>query len=137
VAPSISNDTLSIRHPKVETGVVGIARRRVGRDRCQVYQCWWRICREINVFFFRFEYHMLYVLYLFVTCLLSPIIQSFLHSTRWHPNSFTNIKLLDLGGGGWHIWSFVFKDFTKIFSLATNCVYLKHTNYFATHVTSV
>jgi hypothetical protein len=28
----------------------------------QVYQYWWRICREINVFS-RFEYHMFYVLY--------------------------------------------------------------------------
>jgi hypothetical protein len=28
----------------------------------QVYQCWWRICREINVFFSRFEYHMFYVI---------------------------------------------------------------------------
>jgi hypothetical protein len=28
----------------------------------QVYQCWWRICREINVFFFEAEYHMFYVL---------------------------------------------------------------------------
>jgi hypothetical protein len=33
----------------------------------QVYQCWWRICREINVLFFpSFEY-MFYVLYPFVT----------------------------------------------------------------------
>jgi hypothetical protein len=31
----------------------------------QVYQCWWRICREINVYF-RFEYDMFYVLYPFV-----------------------------------------------------------------------
>jgi hypothetical protein len=30
----------------------------------QVYQCWWRICREINVFS-RFEYHKFYVLYPF------------------------------------------------------------------------
>jgi hypothetical protein len=37
----------------------------------QVYHCWWRICREINAFFFRFEYHMFYVLYLFVTYLLT------------------------------------------------------------------
>jgi hypothetical protein len=35
-----------------------------------VYQYWWRICREINVFF-RFEYHILYVLYPFVTYLLT------------------------------------------------------------------
>jgi hypothetical protein len=26
--------------------------RRTGKAMGQVYQCWWRICREINVFFF-------------------------------------------------------------------------------------
>jgi hypothetical protein len=31
----------------------------------QVYQCWWRICREINVFFSGFEYHVFYALYPF------------------------------------------------------------------------
>jgi hypothetical protein len=36
----------------------------------QVYQCWWRICRKINVFP-RFEYHMFYVLYPIVTYLLT------------------------------------------------------------------
>jgi hypothetical protein len=36
----------------------------------QVYQCWWRICWEINVFS-RFEYHTFYVLYPFVTYLLT------------------------------------------------------------------
>jgi hypothetical protein len=36
----------------------------------QVYQCWWRPCREMNVFS-SFEYHMFYVLYQFVTCLLT------------------------------------------------------------------
>jgi hypothetical protein len=25
--------------------------RRAGKEMGQVYQCWWRICREINVFF--------------------------------------------------------------------------------------
>jgi hypothetical protein len=40
----------------------------------QVYQCWWRICLEINVFS-RFEYYMLYVLYPSVTYLLTlPLI---------------------------------------------------------------
>jgi hypothetical protein len=34
------------------------------------YQCWWRLCREMNVFP-RFEYHMFYVLYIFVTYLLT------------------------------------------------------------------
>jgi hypothetical protein len=36
----------------------------------QVYQCWWRICREINVFS-RFECHMSYILYPFMTYLLT------------------------------------------------------------------
>jgi hypothetical protein len=36
-----------------------------------VYQRWWRICREINVLFCRFENHVFYVLYPFVTYLLT------------------------------------------------------------------
>jgi hypothetical protein len=44
----------------------------------RIYQCWWRICREINVFS-RFEYHMFYVLYPFVTYLMAlPRITPFL-----------------------------------------------------------
>jgi hypothetical protein len=34
--------------------------RRTGKAMGQVYRCWWRICREINVFT-RFEFHMFYV----------------------------------------------------------------------------
>jgi hypothetical protein len=44
--------------------------RRTGKAMGQVYECWWRICREI-IFFPRFEYHMFYVLYSFVTYLLT------------------------------------------------------------------
>jgi hypothetical protein len=44
--------------------------RTTGKAMRQVYQCWWRICREINVFP-RFEYHMFYVLYPFVTYILT------------------------------------------------------------------
>jgi hypothetical protein len=44
--------------------------RRTGKTIGQVYQCWWRMCREINVSS-RFEYHMVYVLYPFVTNLLT------------------------------------------------------------------
>jgi hypothetical protein len=44
--------------------------QRIDKAMGQVYQCWWRICREINVFS-RYEYHMFYVLYLFVTYLLT------------------------------------------------------------------
>jgi hypothetical protein len=35
--------------------------RRTGKAIGQVYQCWWRICREI-ILFLRFEYHVLYPL---------------------------------------------------------------------------
>jgi hypothetical protein len=46
-----------------------------GKALGQVYQCWWRICREIKIFFSRLEYHMFYVLYPFVTYLLTlPLI---------------------------------------------------------------
>jgi hypothetical protein len=46
--------------------------RRADNAMGQVYQCLWRICREIpfvNVFL-RFNYHMFYVLYPFVTYIL-------------------------------------------------------------------
>jgi hypothetical protein len=38
----------------------------------EVYQCWWRICSEINVFS-RFEYHVFYILHSFVTYLLTLV----------------------------------------------------------------
>jgi hypothetical protein len=44
--------------------------RRTGKAMGEVYQCWWRICQEINVFY-RFEYHTFYVLYPFVADLLT------------------------------------------------------------------
>jgi transposase len=43
--------------------------RRTGKAIGQVYQCWWRICREINVYFFNFECHIFYILYIFLTYL--------------------------------------------------------------------
>jgi hypothetical protein len=43
--------------------------RRTGKVMGQVYQYWWWMCREVNVFP-RFEYHIFYVLYSFVTSLL-------------------------------------------------------------------
>jgi hypothetical protein len=46
--------------------------RRPGGAMGQMYQCWWRICREINVFSPGFEYHMFDVLYPFVTYLPTP-----------------------------------------------------------------
>jgi hypothetical protein len=44
--------------------------RRTGKAMGQVYQSWWRICREINIYS-RFEYHMSHVLYPSVTYLLT------------------------------------------------------------------
>jgi hypothetical protein len=54
-----------------------------------MYQCWWRICRDINVFA-RFEYHMFYVLYSFVTYLLT-----FPRYKFFYPTNF--IRIFDLG----------------------------------------
>jgi hypothetical protein len=53
--------------------------RRSGKAMGQVYQCWWRICREINIFS-RFEYHMFYVLYPFVSYLL-PLSRTCLYNS--------------------------------------------------------
>jgi hypothetical protein len=51
--------------------VYAVGFRHTGKAMGQVYQCWWRICQEINVLS-RFEYHILYVLYpVFVTYLLT------------------------------------------------------------------
>jgi hypothetical protein len=44
--------------------------RRPGKAIGQVYQCWWRICRETNVLS-RFECHIFYFVYPFVTYLLT------------------------------------------------------------------
>jgi hypothetical protein len=58
-------------HP-VETATEG----RTGNAMGQVYQCWCRICREINVSFI-FEYYMFNVLYQFMIFLLTlPCIQA-------------------------------------------------------------
>jgi hypothetical protein len=43
--------------------------RRTGKAMGQVYQCWWRICREINVFFQVRISHVLYFI-LILTYLL-------------------------------------------------------------------
>jgi hypothetical protein len=44
--------------------------RRIGKAMGQMYHRWWRIYRKINIFF-GFKYHVLYVLYPFVTYLLT------------------------------------------------------------------
>jgi hypothetical protein len=43
--------------------------RRTGKAMGQLYQCWWRICREINVFPM-LEYRMFYVLCFMSVCAL-------------------------------------------------------------------
>jgi hypothetical protein len=50
--------------------VLRLGFRRIGKAMVQVYQCWWRICREINVCS-RMECLMFYVLYPFVLYLLA------------------------------------------------------------------
>jgi hypothetical protein len=40
--------------------------RRTGKAMEELYKCWWRVCREINVSP-RFEYNTFYVLYPFQT----------------------------------------------------------------------
>jgi hypothetical protein len=45
--------------------------RRTSKAMGQVYQCWWRIFREMDVFS-RFKYHLFLFLYAFVTYLLTP-----------------------------------------------------------------
>jgi hypothetical protein len=45
--------------------------RLAGKAMGQVYQCWGRMCREINVFFQVLISHIFYVLYPFVTYLLT------------------------------------------------------------------
>jgi hypothetical protein len=60
--------------------------RRTGKAMGQVYQCWWRICREIIVLFI-FEYHIVYVLYPSVTYLrtlprICPVVLFQGHSTK-------------------------------------------------------
>jgi hypothetical protein len=68
----VADDT----RPDVEVAETTVERRlscgfrRTGKAMGQVYQCCWRIFREINVFS-EFEYHQFYVFNLFVTYLLT------------------------------------------------------------------
>jgi hypothetical protein len=49
--------------------------RRTGKAMGQVYQCWWRICREINVFLFKFRIsHVLRFIHICDLFTDSPII---------------------------------------------------------------
>jgi hypothetical protein len=69
----IADDTLTVADV-VETAAKRLlccGFRRTSKAMGQVYQCW-RICRGIHVFSM-FEYHMIYVLYPFVTYLLSLV----------------------------------------------------------------
>jgi hypothetical protein len=61
--------------------------RRAGKAMGQGCHCWWRICREINVSSFRFEHHMFYVVYPFVTYLLTLPRSSQLAIWRMSPSN--------------------------------------------------
>jgi hypothetical protein len=64
--------------------------RHTGKAMEQVYQCWWRICREISVFS-RFWYHMYYVLYPVVAYL--PTLPRNLVNINWEkPPSILVLK---------------------------------------------
>jgi hypothetical protein len=70
---STDNEEVETRAEVVETTVRRLLCSgfwRAGKAIWQVYQYRWRICWEINVFF-RFRYHMFYILYPFVTHLLT------------------------------------------------------------------
>jgi hypothetical protein len=82
---------------------------RTGKTMGQVYHCWWRICRKINVLS-RFECHMFYyVLYPFVSYLLTvPRI-----SDSWTVKSttvFWGYGTMEGSGHGLCIWAFVSRD---------------------------
>jgi hypothetical protein len=67
--------------------------RSTGKAMGHVYQFWWRICREINVFS-SFKYHMIYVLYQFMICLLTlPRIRFY---ARSHVNGEKIIRISTL-----------------------------------------
>jgi hypothetical protein len=66
--------------------------RRTGEAIGQVYQCWWRICREINVLH-SFEYHMYYVLYPFVSYLLTLLR---INKTHWVIHNGICIHILQM-----------------------------------------
>jgi hypothetical protein len=56
--------------------------RRTGKAMGQVYRCWWRTCREINVLFFPgSNITFFYVLYPFMTYLLT--LPRIYHPTIW------------------------------------------------------
>jgi hypothetical protein len=77
--------------------------RSTGKEMGQVYQCWWRICREINIFS-SLEYHMCHVLYPLATYLLTL------------PRYFCRSDC-DLNSVNYHIWEYLevtYLEFNKI-----------------------
>jgi hypothetical protein len=77
--------------PGVEVAETTVKRLLCCRFRCtgkvmgQGYPCWWRICREINVFLSRLKYHIFYILCPFVTYLLTLP-----HRIYWITSSWQN-----------------------------------------------
>jgi hypothetical protein len=47
--------------------------RRIGKAMGQVYQCWWRICREMKCFFFIFQVRISRVLRFIFICELFTV----------------------------------------------------------------
>jgi hypothetical protein len=83
--------------------------RRTGKAMGQVCQCWWRICREANVFS-RFEYHMFYVLYQFGTYLLTlPRNMDVTGSTNGEMRNVYKIVILNYDGKGCFIESWLWR----------------------------
>jgi hypothetical protein len=87
--------------------------RHNGKAIGQAYQCWWRICWRINVLS-GFEYHMFYVLYLFVTYLLTL------------PRTFRTSFLNDLASrvGGWNVNDYFLRGSSK-YSLSLKLIYIQ------------
>jgi hypothetical protein len=74
--------------------------RSTGKAMGQVYQCWYRICREIDVSP-TFEYHMFYVNYPFVIDLLSLPRMRLLRRERRSSVRKAVISFCKVGGGGY------------------------------------
>jgi hypothetical protein len=74
--------------------------RRTGKAMGQMYRCMWRICREVHVFL-TFEYHMFYVLYPFVTYLLTLPRTSFFPVGTKLGKPYLWFERLHVGGNPW------------------------------------
>jgi hypothetical protein len=74
--------------------------RRTGKTMGQVYQCWWRICREINVFQVRIS-HVLRFISIYDIVTDSPAYQGARNGlppafTLVSSSTYSNLKMEDL-----------------------------------------